>query len=160
MEFHFQTRDQAKQAPFFFTDEECNNQGTSYGWSIIIEDEQGPQLSISKKRLGSGDDPTEWDSYCAVIARRFSKRTNPLLNFEDLFQEARLKVCKLLADKSFPLARADYQVNENFFELSDEEIDGLSKQELAQYKTLQENIQFRSALKRALLDYLGKARNA
>lgn len=157
MEFRFQTRAEAKQAPFFFTDEECDNGGTSYGWSILIEDELKPQELIQHERLPKQADPLQWDSYCAALARRFSKRTSPLLHFEDLFQEARLKVCELLAGDTYPQAVPYYQSEEQYAELSEEERQKLSEEQARQYRRLQDNVRFRSALRRALLDYVGKA---
>lgn len=157
MEFRFHTRSEAKQAPFFFTDEECNNGGTAYGWSIVIEDEVNPKAVPQPDRLPQQADPLQWDSYCAALARRFAKRTSPLLHFEDLFQEARLKVCQLLAADTYPHAVPYYQTEDQYAELSEEERDDLSPEEEREYRTLQDNVRFRSALRRALLDYVGKA---
>jgi hypothetical protein len=157
MEFRFQTRSEAKKSPFFFTDKECNDGGTLYGWAIYIEDEIEPRDIPQQDRLSSQADPLEWDGYCAALARRFSKRSSALLDFEDLFQEGRLKVCELLAAETYPKADPLYQADEHYAELPDEEYKKLSAKERDEYQRLQENVRFRSALRRALLDYVGRA---
>jgi uncharacterized protein (DUF169 family) len=157
MEFRFQTRAEAKKSPFFFTDEECNNGGTAYGWAIIIEDELKPEEIVKRDRLSAKADPMQWDSYCAALARRFSKKNKPLLHYEDLFQEARLKVCELLAANTYPEAVPFFQPEEQYSELSEEEQRKLSKEAARQYRRLQDNVRFRAALRRSLLDYVGKA---
>jgi hypothetical protein len=156
MEFKFGTRSEAKESPFFFTDEECDNRGTAYGWKIVILDELQASPAKSESVLTEKESVLVWDAYCAALARRFARRDNPHLGYEDLFQEARLKVCILVADNAFPLAEPGYHPEDEYVSLSPEDEAALEPESRKAYRLLRDNIGFRSALRRALIDYVGK----
>lgn len=156
MEFVFNKRSEAKAAPFFFTDEEINNGGTSYGWVIVIKEDLRPAQVA--KQLESPDSAGDWDAYCAAISRRFARKDHPHLSYDDLFQEARLKVVELLSDKTFPFASPRYEITDEYRKLDEEELQELSQEERQAYRELQDNVRFRSALKRALIDYSNRVR--
>lgn len=153
MEFRFETRGDAKQSPFFLSDEEIDAGSTAYGWTIVILDEVYPEPEVEQEQIDQPSQALEWDGYCAVLARRFSKKNHPHLSYEDFFQEGRLKVCELLADNKYPLASALHGTNEAYPELSDNDEAQLTAEERQQYRALKDNVRFRSAIRRALLDY-------
>lgn len=158
MEFRFQTRSEAKDSPFFFSDEEIEAGGTAYGWQIVVLDELYPEPEQPAATLKDEANAIDWDAYCAVLARRFARRDHPHLGYEDFFQEARLKVCELLAEGHFPLASPQYRVSETYSEVTEEEEGKLSPEERQQHRLLKDNVRFRSSLRRALLDYGAKNR--